>query len=115
MINTGGEKVSADGVASVLEDCPGVREAVVVGRPDPSGVSWSPRSWWPRTPRRPRAGGAARVRPRQAAGLRGAAGGRRGAGRPAAVLGQARPAGAPVAGQQAGLTSPARTDQPGQD
>jgi O-succinylbenzoic acid--CoA ligase len=35
MINTGGEKVSADEVASVLEDCPGVREAAVVGRPDP--------------------------------------------------------------------------------
>ena len=35
MINTGGEKVSADQVASVLEGCPGVREAVVVGRPDP--------------------------------------------------------------------------------
>ena len=35
MINTGGEKVSADEVASVLEGCPGVREAVVVGRPDP--------------------------------------------------------------------------------
>jgi len=35
MINTGGEKVSADEVASVLEDCPGVREAVVVGRADP--------------------------------------------------------------------------------
>ena len=35
MINTGGEKVSADEVASVLEDCPGVREAVVVGLPDP--------------------------------------------------------------------------------
>jgi O-succinylbenzoic acid--CoA ligase len=35
MINTGGEKVSADEVASVLENCPGVREAVVVGRPDP--------------------------------------------------------------------------------
>jgi len=35
MINTGGEKVPADEVASVLEDCPGVREAVVVGRPDP--------------------------------------------------------------------------------
>ena len=34
MINTGGEKVSADEVASVLEDCPEVREAVVVGRPD---------------------------------------------------------------------------------
>jgi O-succinylbenzoic acid--CoA ligase len=35
MINTGGEKVSAGEVASVLEDCPEVREAVVVGRPDP--------------------------------------------------------------------------------
>ena len=35
MINTGGEKVAADEVASVLEDCPAVREAVVVGRPDP--------------------------------------------------------------------------------
>ncbi len=35
MINTGGEKVPADEVAAVLEDCPGVREAVVVGRPDP--------------------------------------------------------------------------------
>jgi len=35
MINTGGEKVAADEVASVLEACPGVREAVVVGRPDP--------------------------------------------------------------------------------
>ena len=35
MINSGGEKVAADEVASVLEDCPGVREAVVVGRPDP--------------------------------------------------------------------------------
>jgi o-succinylbenzoate---CoA ligase len=35
MINTGGEKVAADQVASVLEACPGVREAVVVGRPDP--------------------------------------------------------------------------------
>ena len=35
MINTGGEKVAADEVASVLEGCPGVREAVVVGRPDP--------------------------------------------------------------------------------
>jgi o-succinylbenzoate---CoA ligase len=35
MINTGGEKVAADEVASVLADCPGVREAVVVGRPDP--------------------------------------------------------------------------------
>ncbi len=35
MINTGGEKVSADEVAAVLEDCPAVREAVVVGLPDP--------------------------------------------------------------------------------
>jgi O-succinylbenzoic acid--CoA ligase len=35
MINTGGEKVAADEVASVLEACPGVREVVVVGRPDP--------------------------------------------------------------------------------
>lgn len=35
MINTGGEKVAADEVASVLEGCPGVREAVVIGRPDP--------------------------------------------------------------------------------
>ncbi len=35
MINTGGEKVAAEEVASVLEACPGVREAVVVGRPDP--------------------------------------------------------------------------------
>ena len=35
MINTGGEKVAADEVAAVLEDCPGVREAVVIGRPDP--------------------------------------------------------------------------------
>jgi o-succinylbenzoate---CoA ligase len=35
VINTGGEKVVAGEVASVLETCPGVREAVVVGRPDP--------------------------------------------------------------------------------
>jgi o-succinylbenzoate---CoA ligase len=34
VINTGGEKVVAGEVASVLETCPGVREAVVVGRPD---------------------------------------------------------------------------------
>ncbi len=34
VINTGGEKVIAGEVASVLETCPGVREAVVVGRPD---------------------------------------------------------------------------------
>jgi O-succinylbenzoic acid--CoA ligase len=35
VINTGGEKVVAGEVAAVLEGCPGVREAVVVGRPDP--------------------------------------------------------------------------------
>ncbi len=34
VINTGGEKVVAGEVASVLETCPGVREAVVIGRPD---------------------------------------------------------------------------------
>ena len=34
VINTGGEKVVAGEVASVLETCPGVREAVVVGRLD---------------------------------------------------------------------------------
>ena len=34
VINTGGEMVIAGEVASVLETCPGVREAVVVGRPD---------------------------------------------------------------------------------
>ena len=34
VINTGGQKVVAGEVASVLETCPGVREAVVVGRPD---------------------------------------------------------------------------------
>ena len=34
VINTGGEKVIAGEVASVLETCPGVREAVVIGRPD---------------------------------------------------------------------------------
>jgi o-succinylbenzoate---CoA ligase len=34
VISTGGEKVVAREVASVLETCPGVREAVVVGRPD---------------------------------------------------------------------------------
>lgn len=34
VISTGGEKVVAGEVASVLETCPGVREAVVVGRPD---------------------------------------------------------------------------------
>jgi O-succinylbenzoic acid--CoA ligase len=35
MINTGGEKVATDEVAAVLAGCPGVRDAVVVGRPDP--------------------------------------------------------------------------------
>jgi O-succinylbenzoic acid--CoA ligase len=35
MINTGGEKVAADEVAAVLAGCPGVRDAVVIGRPDP--------------------------------------------------------------------------------
>ena len=35
MINTGGEKVAADEVAAVLAACPGVREAAVVGCPDP--------------------------------------------------------------------------------
>jgi o-succinylbenzoate---CoA ligase len=34
VINTGGEKVVAAEVAAALESCPGVREAVVVGRPD---------------------------------------------------------------------------------
>ena len=34
VINTGGEKVVAGEVASVLETCPGVRDAVVIGRPD---------------------------------------------------------------------------------
>ncbi len=34
VINTGGKKVVAGEVASVLETCPGVREAVVIGRPD---------------------------------------------------------------------------------
>jgi len=34
VINTGGEKVVAGEVASVLETHPGVREAVVIGRPD---------------------------------------------------------------------------------
>jgi O-succinylbenzoic acid--CoA ligase len=34
VINTGGEKVVAAEVASALETCPGVREAVVVGRSD---------------------------------------------------------------------------------
>jgi o-succinylbenzoate---CoA ligase len=35
VINTGGEKVVAAEVAAALETCPGVREAVVVGRADP--------------------------------------------------------------------------------
>jgi O-succinylbenzoic acid--CoA ligase len=35
VINTGGEKVAADDVAAVLAGCPGVRDAVVVSRPDP--------------------------------------------------------------------------------
>ena len=35
MINTGGEKVAPGEVAAVLETCPGVAEAVVVGQPDP--------------------------------------------------------------------------------
>jgi O-succinylbenzoic acid--CoA ligase len=34
VINTGGEKVVAAEVAAVLETCPGVRSAVVMGRPD---------------------------------------------------------------------------------
>jgi O-succinylbenzoic acid--CoA ligase len=35
VINTGGHKVIPGEVAAVLGTCPGVREAVVVGRPDP--------------------------------------------------------------------------------
>jgi O-succinylbenzoic acid--CoA ligase len=35
VINTGGQKVVAGEVAAALETCPGVREVVVVGRPDP--------------------------------------------------------------------------------
>ena len=35
VINTGGHKVVPGEVAAVLATCPGVREAVVVGRPDP--------------------------------------------------------------------------------
>jgi O-succinylbenzoic acid--CoA ligase len=35
MINTGGEKVAPAEVAAALEQCPGVREAVVIGEPDP--------------------------------------------------------------------------------
>jgi O-succinylbenzoic acid--CoA ligase len=35
VINTGGHKVVPGEVAAALETCPGVREVVVVGRPDP--------------------------------------------------------------------------------
>jgi len=35
MINTGGEKVAPGEVAAALERCAGVREAVVIGQPDP--------------------------------------------------------------------------------
>jgi O-succinylbenzoic acid--CoA ligase len=35
VINTGGHKVVPAEVAAALSDCPGVREVVVVGRPDP--------------------------------------------------------------------------------
>jgi O-succinylbenzoic acid--CoA ligase len=35
VINTGGHKVVPGEVAAVLATCPGVREVVVVGRPDP--------------------------------------------------------------------------------
>ena len=35
VINTGGHKVIPGEVAAALESCPGVREVVVVGRPDP--------------------------------------------------------------------------------
>jgi len=35
MINTGGEKVAPAEVAAILAGCPGVREAVVFGEPDP--------------------------------------------------------------------------------
>jgi o-succinylbenzoate---CoA ligase len=35
VINTGGHKVVPGEVARALQDCPGVREVVVVGRPDP--------------------------------------------------------------------------------
>jgi len=35
MISTGGEKVAPGEVAAALELCPGVREAVVIGQPDP--------------------------------------------------------------------------------
>jgi o-succinylbenzoate---CoA ligase len=35
VINTGGHKVIPGEVAAALSDCPGIREVVVVGRPDP--------------------------------------------------------------------------------
>ena len=35
VINTGGHKVVPGEVAAALSSCPGVREVVVVGRPDP--------------------------------------------------------------------------------
>jgi len=35
MINTGGEKVAPAEVAAILAGCPGVREAIVFGEPDP--------------------------------------------------------------------------------
>jgi O-succinylbenzoic acid--CoA ligase len=35
MINTGGEKVAPGEIAAALELCPGVREALVIGQPDP--------------------------------------------------------------------------------
>jgi O-succinylbenzoic acid--CoA ligase len=35
VINTGGHKVIPGEVAAALSDCPGVREVVVIGRPDP--------------------------------------------------------------------------------
>jgi len=35
VINTGGHKVVPGEVAAALSDCPGVREVVVIGRPDP--------------------------------------------------------------------------------
>jgi O-succinylbenzoic acid--CoA ligase len=35
VINTGGHKVVPGEVAEVLAACPGVREVVVIGRPDP--------------------------------------------------------------------------------
>ena len=40
VINPGGEKVVAGEDASVLETCPGVREAVVIGRPDAEWGEW---------------------------------------------------------------------------